>query len=101
MIVLKVSEYLANCPTLKAKILAIEGIQAALLDQVLATITSGNELSQYSLNDGQTIISASYKNSSEVMSDYRKYEDLKNFLRNQKIGSMVRLVDSKSFPYGW
>lgn len=100
------SAYIQSFTTLKAKIDAINAIQAALLSQALVNIESNTSqnLSQYSLNDGQTIISASYRSSSEVKKDYQSYEDLKQMLLasyDNSLGRMVRLVDHKSFPHGF
>src|SRR5688500_17229568 len=100
------SAYIQSFSTLKAKIDAINAIQDALLNQALINIgTNASEnLSQYSLNDGQTVISATYRTSDQVMQDYRSYENLKNQLLaayDNASGRMVRLVDHKSFPNGF
>lgn len=100
------SAYVQSFTTLKGKIDAIIAIQAALLNQALVNIeTNASEnLSQYSLNDGQTVISATYRTSDQVMQDYRSYESLKNQLLaayDNASGRMVRLVDHKSFPNGF
>lgn len=100
------SAYIQSFSTLKAKIDAIIAIQDALLNQALVNIeTNASEnLSQYSLNDGQTVISATYKTSDQVMKDYRSYEALKEQLLAayaNASGRMVRLVDHKSFPHGF
>lgn len=93
--------YIGSCTTIEAKIAAIEAIQMALLEQALAgiqaAVSNGESISQYSLNDGQTIISASYRSASEIKRDYENYEYLLNMLRNNKAGRMTRLVDQKSF----
>ena len=94
-------DYVGTCAGNDAKILAIEAIQMALLEQALAgiesSITNGESISQYSLNDGQTIISASYRSAAEIKKDYENWEYIKNMLRNNRHGRMVRLVDQKSF----
>lgn len=103
--------YIQSLATVQARIAAIDAIIDALLNQALAAIESGstettssNTLSQYSLNDGQTIISASYRSSSEVKKDIQNYQDLREVYlasyHNSK-GRMVRLVDHKSFPHGF
>jgi hypothetical protein len=107
MIVYKcASAYVQSFTTLKGKIDAINAIQDALLNQALVNIeTNATEnMSQYSLNDGQTVISATYRSSDQVMQDYRSYETLKEQLLaayNNASGRMVRLVDHKSFPNGF
>jgi hypothetical protein len=97
-------DYIGSCTTIDQQIAAIEQIQMALLTQALTSIetsvANGESISQYSLNDGQTIISASYRSASEIKRDYENYEYLKNMLRNNKSGRMVRLVDHKSFYHG-
>lgn len=100
------SAYIQSFTTLKAKIDAITAIQDALLTQALVNIESNasDNLSQYSLNDGQTVISATYRTSEQVMKDYRSYENLKETLLaaySNASGRMVRLVDHKSFPNGF
>lgn len=94
-------DYIGSCTTIDAQIAAIEQIQMALLTQALAGIESavsnGESISQYSLNDGQTIISASYRSASEIKKDYENYGYILNMLRNNKHGRVVRLVDHKSF----
>jgi hypothetical protein len=100
--------YIQSCTTVKARIAAIDQIIDALLNQALASIETGssgsNTLSQYSLNDGQTVISASYRSSSEIKKDIQSYQDLRDvFLASyhNSSGRMVRLVDHKSFPNGF
>lgn len=100
------SAYVQTFKKLKDKIAAIDAIQEALLNQALTKLESNesNEVSQYSLNDGQTVISATYRSTDQVLKDYQSYENLKLALLaafQNASGRMVRLVDHKSFPNGF
>lgn len=89
-------KYIESCTTVRAKIAAIEAIQAALLSSALKAAAKGS-VSQYSLNDGQTIISATYRNASEIHKSWRAFESIKQIYVNQLNGRGVRLVDGKNF----
>lgn len=86
-----------ECKTdLREKITAIEAIQAALLTTALKAAGTGN-MTEYMLNDGQTIIKTVYRNSEEIIKAYDDYERIRQRLINQINGRMTRLVDSKNF----
>lgn len=89
-------KYVDSCTTLKAKIAAIEAIQSALLTSALKAASKA-AISQYSLNDGQVIINATYRNASEVMKSYQDFETIKQTFINSLNGRVRRLVDSKNF----
>lgn len=88
--------YIESCTTLKAKIAAISAIQDALLTSALKAASKGS-IAQYSLNDGQTIISATYRNAKEVQDAYMAFETVKQLYVNRLNGRSIRLVDSKNF----
>lgn len=90
------SEYIGSCASLAAKIAALNAIQEALLTTAMRAVEQG-DISQYSLNDGQVIISTTYRNSKEITEAYQAFERIKQMFINQKNGRMVRLVDSKTF----
>lgn len=85
--------------SLKAKIAAIDAIQEALLTTALKAVSKGS-ISQYSLNDGQTIIQTTYRNSTEITDAYDGFERIKQTYINRLNGRRVRLVDSKNFKNG-
>ncbi len=90
------SEYVGTCASLAAKIAAIELIQEALLTTAMRAVEQG-DISQYSLNDGQVIISTTYRNSTEITNAYNSFERIKQMFINRKNGRMIRLVDYKTF----
>jgi len=91
------SEYIGTCASINARIAAINAIQDALLTQALIAIEQNGTISQYSLNDGQVIISTTYRSPEQIKKDYLAYEQLKNMLIMNKLGRKTRLVDSKTF----
>jgi hypothetical protein len=97
----KASEYIASCTTVRARIAAIEAIQEALLITGLKAAENG-DISQYSLNDGQTIIQTTYRTAGDIQKSYMSFETMKQLLINQLRGRMIRLVDRKNFRgYGY
>ncbi len=91
--------YVDSKTSLRAKIAAIEEIQAALLTSALKAAAKG-AISQYSLNDGQTIIQTTYRNSKEIEASYNAFERIRQMYLNRLNGRRIRLVDSKNFPNG-
>lgn len=89
--------YLESCTTIQSKIAAIDAIIDALLITMAKAATKEN-FSQYSLNDGQTIINASYRSVKDIELSIEGLDRLKQMYLNRLNGRMVRLVDSKAFP---
>lgn len=88
--------YIASCRSINAKLAAIDVIIDTLL--VTAADSAGvADLSEYSLNDGQTIIRTIYKGTQAVMDAIMAFEKLKIYYQSKVTGRMVRLVDSKNF----
>ena len=70
-----------------------------ILDALLTTamVAAGNDnISECSLNDGQTIIRTEYNGTEAVMKSYRAWEQIRQTYINRLNGRMVRLVDGKS-----
>ena len=88
--------YVESCTTIQGKITAINAIQDALLTSALAAASQG-AISHYTLNDGQTIISTTYRSASAVKEAYNDFEAIKQMYINRLNGRVVRLVDSKNF----
>ena len=89
-------EYIGTCKTRKEQIAAIEAIQTQLL-VVAATAATNGDVSQYSLNDGKTIIQTTYRTVQDVMKSYEYLDTMLTKLRNQGAGRMIRLVDKDTF----
>lgn len=88
--------YVQSQTTLKAKVAAID----AIIDMLLATaldMAGKDDIQEYSLNDGQTIIKTIYKGSVSIASAIRDFQRIRNIYANQINGRMVRLVDSRNF----
>ena len=91
--------YVESCTSLKSQIQAIDAIITALLSQALKAAAKG-PVSQYSLNDGQTIINCSYRSASDVAKSIKEFETIKQMYLNRVNGRGIRLVDSKNFTDG-
>lgn len=95
------SQYIESCTSIKGKIAAIDAIIDALLLTAAKSAESEN-ISQYSLNDGQTIISTTYKGTQSVVASIAAFRTLRASYAQMLTGRVVRLVDSKNFPgYGF
>lgn len=93
--------YIESCSDLRAKIAAIEAIQAALETSALTAATTGH-ISEYMLNDGQTIIKAIYRNVSEITRSINDLEKIKQrYIIKLNGGRMTRLMDEKNFRKRW
>lgn len=91
------SEYVQTCTTVKQQIAAIDAIIAALFLVALRAAENG-DISQYSLDNGQTVVQTSYRTAKDVADSIAAFQSLRKSLVNDKIGAgMVRLVDSKNF----
>lgn len=91
------SIYITSATTLKDKIARIDAIIVLLEDAAIKA--AGNEdISEYSLDDGQTKIKTVYKSAASVMSALQSFETMRQRYINQLNGRHVRLVDSKNFP---
>lgn len=88
--------YIESYSTNVAKIAAISAIQDALLSSALKAAAKG-DISEYMLNDGQTIIKTVYRSGAEIQKAWNDFERIKQIYINRVNGRMVRLVDSKNF----
>lgn len=88
--------YIASQSSINAKITAIDAIIDALL--ITAADSAANAgISEYSLNDGQTIIRTTYRGPDAIYTSIQSFQKLKIWYQNQSMGRVVRLVDSKNF----
>lgn len=88
--------YIESCTTLQAKIAAINAIIDALEIQALDAIATNN-ITEYQLNDGQTIIKEVYRGSDNIAKAINEYEAIKQRYVNRLNGRVIRGVDSKNF----
>lgn len=90
--------YLQSCTTLQAKITALDNVIAILESQLLTPASSGNDnISEYQLNDGQTIIREVYRGTKGITKALESMEMLKQKYVNRLNGRVHRAVDSKNF----
>jgi len=88
--------YVTSFKDNQAKIVAIQLIQDSLLTSALKAAGTSN-MSEYMLNDGQTIIKTVYRSVEDVQKAWTAFERIKQIYINGLNGRMVRLVDSKNF----
>ena len=89
--------YIKSCATLRAKIAAIDAIIDALELSAITVAGGGDTVSEYQLNDGQTIIKEVYRGSAGIAKAINDYEAIKQRYVNRLHGRAIRLVDSKNF----
>lgn len=90
------SIYIDSATSNKAKVVAIDAIIDGLLSTAAKAATDEN-ITEYMLNDGQTIIKSVYRGSEAIYASIAAFERLKQMYMNRINGRMVRLVDSKNF----
>ena len=93
------SIYVTSATTLRDKLTRVNAIITALEDVALKAAANG-DISQYSLDDGQTKIMTSYRTAEDVANSIQAFEVIRQRYINQLNGRMVRLVDSKNFRNG-
>jgi uncharacterized protein Yka (UPF0111/DUF47 family) len=87
-----------ECATdLKDKITRIDAIIDALTTTALKMAANDN-ITEYSLNDGQTQIKTVYKGAHAVLNSIKAFEGIRQTYINQLNGRVIRLVDGKNFP---
>jgi hypothetical protein len=88
--------YIDSCTTLRGKITAIDNVIAALNTSALKAAATGN-ITEYSLDDGQTKIKATYRSPIEVSNSITAFEGIRQRYINQLNGRVVQLRDGKNF----
>lgn len=88
--------YIDGGINLRDKITRIDAIITALEDSALKAAASGN-ISEYSLDDGQTKIKTVYRNATDVSNAISAFETIRQRWINQLNGRHMRFVDSKNF----
>lgn len=87
--------YIESCKTLKARIAACDAIIDALIIAA-GKAAAGENITQYTLNDGQTIISTTKRSSSDISASIIGIERIRNLYVNKSTGRVFRLVDGKN-----
>jgi len=87
--------YLESATTAQAKIAACD----AIIDKLLilsATAADGDNIQEYSLNDGQVIIRTLYRSSKQIADAINGFEKIRQRYLARINGRVVRLVDEKN-----
>lgn len=92
--------YIDSATSLQDKITRIDAVIDALFTSALKAAATGN-VSEYSLNDGQTQIKTVYRSVAEVKQAITDFEAIKTMYVERLNGRVVRLMDSKSFNRGF
>lgn len=90
------SDYIESKTDLLGKIQAIDAIIASLESTALKMAANDN-ISEYNLNDGQTIIKTVYRGAEAVGKSIDQFERIRQRYLNRLDGRHQRLVDSKNF----
>lgn len=88
--------YVDSCTSIKEKIVRLDAIITALEDTALKS-AANDDVTEVSLDDGQTKIKTAYKGTDSVLKSIKGFIKLKNYYVNKLNGRVIRLVDSKSF----
>jgi uncharacterized protein YejL (UPF0352 family) len=90
------SDYLATTSSYQDKIVKIDKVIAALF-VTLEKAATNEDISSYSLDDGQTKVMTQYKSASQVSASIEAMEKLRAYYNSKISGNkIVRLVDSKN-----
>lgn len=90
--------YIESCTTLQQKITAIDNIILILIGQLSTPASSGSDnISEYQLNDGQTIIREVYRGTKGITDALNALEIQKQMYVNRLNGRVHRAVDTKNF----
>lgn len=88
--------YIESKTTLRSQIAAMDQIILALNVAILRA-ASGENVTEYQLNDGQTIIKQINRGVSAMTKSLMEIERLRNYYINKFNGRVFRAVDSKNF----
>lgn len=84
--------YLEDFDNLADKVRRIDTVIEALLT-LAATSALEDDVSQYRLNDGQTVINVARRSTEQLMASVRKLQLVRNSYANQINGRGMRLVN--------
>lgn len=91
----RASLYVENSTSVNEKITRIDAIITALETAALDA-TSNDSVVQYTLDNGQTKISETYRGSEAIFSSINKFIRLREYYINKLNGRVSRCVDSKN-----
>lgn len=89
-------KYIECASDLRSKIARIDTIISALETSALKAAATNN-ISEYSLNDGQTVIRTVYNSAQAVLDSIMAFERIKQMYVNRLNSRTFRLVDGKNF----
>lgn len=89
-------KYVDSATTVQEKIVKIDAIITALEATALKS-AANDDISEYSLDDGQTKIKTAYKGTESVLKSIESFIKLKEYYVNKLNGRVIRLVDGQSF----
>lgn len=92
----KDTDYILSRTTIEARIAAIDAIIDALFVQQLALASQGEPITEYMLNDGQTIIKAIYKTPEAIARTIELMQKQRNRYANMGRNT-YRLVGERNF----
>jgi DNA replication initiation complex subunit (GINS family) len=89
-------QYIIDSTSLKQRYDRIQSIIAALELQQLAVVAN-SDVESYSLDDGQTRISTTYRSADQIFKAIEQYEKISNRILAQLTGTRVmRLADAQA-----
>ena len=93
------SIFIQSATTLTAKIVRIDAIILLLEDTALKA-AGGDDVEEYSLDDGQTKIKKVFRGSASILKAIYDYEKLRIMYANRLNGRVSRLVPSSTIKGG-
>jgi len=88
--------YITSTTVLKERLARIRAIIVALMDTQLQAALADN-ISEYSLDDGQTKIRTVNRSSGDIAKTIEDLQRIEQTYLNQLNGRVIRLVDGKNF----
>lgn len=88
--------YISSATSLKEKVVKVNNIIDALLLEAANSVGTAN-LTEYSLDSGQTKIKTMYRGVDAILTAINGFERIKQTYLNQLNGRVIRLVDGKNF----
>lgn len=89
--------YISSASSLREKVARIEAVIIALEETAL-TAAAGDNVTSYTLDNGQTKINTMYRSAAEIANSILAFQRIKTRYINQlNGGAIVRLVDSSNF----
>lgn len=90
--------YVTSATDIKQRLQRVRDIIASLY-VAMGSAAANTGIEEYSLNDGQTIISEKYRNPDAIRSAIKGFEALENNYLNKLNGRVIRLVDEGELKF--